>query len=250
MGVGKLGMLVDVERCIGCNACTIACKAENKLPEGIFATTIQTNWEGKFPGVVNLYNKVACMHCENPLCVEVCPTGALYKTPEGIVAHDLDKCVGCQYCVTSCPFHIPQYSRPDDKSFKCTMCIHRVSQGMEPACVATCPTKALQFGKRDKMMAIAQQRLAELKEKYPNANIYSPEEVGGTGLIYVLTDDPAKFGLIKHPQVSGTITAWQDYIQPYAAWLIPLALLGSATSFVTTRLLANKHQADEERGDK
>jgi len=236
--VQKLGMLVDVQKCIGCNACTIACKAENKIPEGVFATYIRQGWDGVFPNVVNFYSKIGCMHCVDPMCVKVCPVGALYQNPEGIVIHDLDKCVGCQYCVNSCPFEIPQYSRAVDKSFKCTMCIQRVSQGMEPACVATCPTGALQFGDRNKLRAAAEQRVNELMSKFPKANVYSPDEVGGTGVMYVLTDDPAKFGLIKHPKVSTTVGVWQDLVQPYAAWLIPLALMGSATSFVTSRLIA------------
>ncbi len=248
----KLGMLVDVAKCIGCNACTIACKAENKIPEGAFATEIRQGWKGKFPNVVNFYSKIACMHCSDPACVKVCPVGALYQTPEGIVVQDQDKCVGCQYCVNSCPFGIPQYNRAVDKSFKCTMCMHRVSQGMEPACVATCPTGALQFGNRAELRAKAEQRVKDLKGRFPLANVYQPEEVGGTGLIYVLTDTPANFGLVEHPKVSATVEVWQDYVQPYAAWLIPLALLGSATSFLSSRLLTNKneHGDHEERGDK
>ena len=244
----RKGILIDVKKCIGCRACSIACKAENRIPEGAFATTIKENWDGKFPDVNIFFTKVSCMHCSEPTCVEVCPTGALYVTDTGVVAHDLDKCIGCQYCVNNCPFGIPTYDSKSDKSYKCDMCIGRTSNGMLPACVATCPTGALEFGDLEVLKVKAADRLAALIKDYPNANIYQPTAVGGTGVIYVLTDKPAKFGLDPSPVIPASVSVWKDWVQPYAGWLIPVALAGSAVSFVTTRLLAIKNEGHDKGG--
>jgi tetrathionate reductase subunit B len=156
-------MVIDLNRCIGCGACVAACIAENRreqamraISEGLTAlenfkkrTYVNTYIQGTFPNVSVYYTHMICQHCENPPCVSVCPTGASYKTPDGVVLVDSQKCIGCEYCVQACPYGArfwDEYKRSIDK---CTFCIHRVSAGQEPACVSTCPTNARVFGDLD-----------------------------------------------------------------------------------------------------
>ena len=167
----------------------------------------------------------------------------------GAVLKDYDNCIGCQYCSYACPFHIPKYRKRQDIVTKCTLCYERVEEGLTPACVRTCPTDALQFGDRDELMQYAEERVKFLRVNgFPNATIYGKFELGGLNMLYVLTDSPDKFDLPVDPKVPGQIPFWQNWVQPYLGWLIPLALLGSATSFVTTRILANKHGEHGEGG--
>lgn len=264
--MANLTNLYDVSKCTACRGCQVACKDWNQLPASIkpFKGNYQTHddtdastytivnfFESEDPvhGVSWNFLKRQCMHCLEPNCVKVCPTGAMSQTEWGAVVHDPDKCIGCQYCATACPFDIPKYRKREDIITKCTLCADRVEEGLQPACARTCPTGALQFGDRDELLQIAEQRAKYLQANgYPNATVYGKLELGGLNKLYVLTDTPDKFGLPVNPKVP-YVTAWQDYVQPYASWLIPLALVGSATSFVTTRLLANKKDKNVEGGN-
>lgn len=251
--------LYDSSKCTACRGCLVACKNWNQLPAvmepftGNYAThedlnadtftLIRFNEFEDDPASDVQWNflKYQCMHCLDPNCMKVCPRGAYSKTEWGATVHDPDKCIGCQYCTTACPFSIPKYRKREDKITKCTLCIDRVEEGLKPACVSTCPTGALQFGERNELLQYAEDRVKYLRANgFPRATIYGKFELGGLNKLYVLTDTPDKFGLPVDPKVPN-VTFWQDYVQPYASWLIPLALAGSAVSFVTTRLLANKN---------
>ncbi|MFC1815755.1 sulfate reduction electron transfer complex DsrMKJOP subunit DsrO [Thermodesulfobacteriota bacterium] len=163
-------MVIDLKRCTGCHACTLACKLENSTKPGIFWNRVWDQEVGHYPVVSRRFLPGLCMHCENAPCVEVCPTGASYKREDGIVLVDPDKCVGCKYCVVACPYGARYYNDGKVGYFgaeltpaeelgyrehklgvveKCTFCLHRVEQGREPACVQTCPTKARYFGDLD-----------------------------------------------------------------------------------------------------
>ncbi len=156
-------MVIDLRKCVGCGACVAACIAENRreqafraIEEGAEAlgefklrTSVHVHIHGTFPHVGVVYMHMICQHCEDPPCVHVCPTGASYKTEEGVVLVEHEKCIGCEYCVQACPYGArfwDPYLRAVDK---CTFCIHRVKEGLEPACVATCPTGARVFGDLD-----------------------------------------------------------------------------------------------------
>jgi Fe-S-cluster-containing dehydrogenase component len=166
----RFGMVIDLKKCIGCHACTIACKAENSTKPGIFWNRVYDQEFGKYPLVRRRFLPVLCMHCENAPCIEVCPTGASYKRDDGIVLIDQDKCVGCKYCILACPYGARYYNNGKEGYFgteftaeenigypshklgiveKCTFCLHRIEQGKEPACVQTCPPKARYFGNLD-----------------------------------------------------------------------------------------------------
>ncbi len=157
----QYGFYVDTSRCIKCWACQVACKQWNGIKAGTTArrTVVETD-EGTFPEVNRTFVSTACNHCEEPACVESCPTGALSKRAEdGVVVVDKDVCIGCQTCAAACPFGIPQYSPDDGIMDKCDTCLTcgRTPED-EPRCVATCPTQALHFGPADEMEALAAEK--------------------------------------------------------------------------------------------
>lgn len=264
--MANLTNLYDVSKCIACRACQVACKDWNQLPaviepfKGNYQTHEDTNadtytiirfieYEDVVDGIQWNFLKYQCMHCLDPACMKVCPRGAISQTNWGAVIKDYDKCVGCQYCTYACPFHIPKYREREDIVTKCTLCYERVEAGLEPACARTCPTGALKFGDRDQLLAEAEERVKYLRATgFPRATIYGKLELGGLNKLYILTDTPDKFGLPVDPQVAAQVPFWQNIVQPYLGWLLPLALAGSAASFVTTRILANKNSQHEEGG--
>jgi len=162
------GMVIDLRTCMGCNACVAACTEENHTPywSGLFRTHVEDIPFGVFPDAGRVLLPRLCMHCEDPPCVQVCPTGASYKTDDGFVLVDYDRCMGCGYCIVACPFGARyRYERElvqeakeiygEDVEHrvphvdKCTFCVHRVREGREPACVETCPGHARIFGDLD-----------------------------------------------------------------------------------------------------
>ena len=143
----RYAMAVDTARCVGCNACVIACKTENALPEGGFRDWIATEVRGAFPTLSMEIRSERCNQCSAPSCVDACPTGASHVNEGGIVGVDRDKCTGCKACIAACPYGA-RYVHPAGYVDKCTFCLHRVKRGLDPACVANCPTRALTFGDR------------------------------------------------------------------------------------------------------
>ena len=148
----RYSMVIDLDSCIGCHSCAVACKQENNIGLGMFYNKVHTiGPSGTYPDLEMYYLPVACQHCENPECVHVCPTGASYKREDGIVLVDHSKCVGCQLCVMACPYGVRAYDADKDKGIieKCTMCAHRIDAGDVPACVFHCPGQARHFGDVD-----------------------------------------------------------------------------------------------------
>ncbi|OUO91325.1 hypothetical protein B5F40_04265 [Gordonibacter sp. An230] len=143
----KYEMLVDLSRCIGCNACVIACKMENEVPLTKFNTWIES-WDVEDgAGFIRRANlPKLCNHCENPACVHVCPTAASHVADDGTVQIDVDKCIGCKYCMAACPYGVRWFNDESGDVHKCTFCEHRVSNGLLPACVGNCVTGARMFG--------------------------------------------------------------------------------------------------------
>lgn len=139
------GMTVDTIRCVGCNACVYACKAENRVPPGGFRDWIVTVGRGRFPDLSLEIRSERCHHCERSPCTDACPTGASHRTKEGVVLVDHARCTGCKTCMAACPYGA-RYAHPDGHVDKCTFCHHRTSKGMDPACAEVCPTKAITFG--------------------------------------------------------------------------------------------------------
>jgi Fe-S-cluster-containing dehydrogenase component len=145
MSKKRYAMAMDIRRCVGCNACVLACKAENKLPADGFRNWVVTETRGVFPHLAQEIRSERCNHCDHPPCVDCCPTGASHIADGGAVLVDHTKCTGCKACVASCPYEA-RYIHPDGYADKCTFCMHRVKKGERPACVSICPTRALTFG--------------------------------------------------------------------------------------------------------
>jgi Fe-S-cluster-containing dehydrogenase component len=193
-----VGVLVDTTRCVGCRSCEFACAEANGLPEpdddddAMFAherKTTETQWS-----VVNRYEtdageifaKKQCMHCCQPACATACLTKAMLKTKKGPVVWRESKCMGCRFCMISCPFDIPkfEYDSPVPKIQKCRMCWERLQEGEQPACVEECPEDALLFGTRQELLDVAKSRIYSEPDKYAH-HIYGEHEVGGTGWLYL-----------------------------------------------------------------
>ncbi len=141
----RYAMAVDTRRCVGCNACVIACKTENALPNGGFRDWITTEVSGVFPELHMEIRSERCNHCDEPSCVSACPTGASNVAEGGVVLVNKAKCTGCKACIAACPYDA-RYVHPAGYVDKCTFCLHRVQKGQQPACVETCPTRSLTFG--------------------------------------------------------------------------------------------------------
>ena len=163
----RWGMVIDLKRCVGCNSCSLACKTQNGTPPGIFYRRVLERTSGKYPSVRKTYLPVQCMHCENPPCVEACPSGVFSRREDGIVLVDSKKCYGARVCRIACPYNAisfleeirPYYA--DDMTEtekiwyknhqkgtaeKCNFCVERIDQDLLPACVQACPTEAMKFG--------------------------------------------------------------------------------------------------------
>lgn len=141
----RYAMLIDLSLCVGCEACTVACKLDNKTGPSVKWGRIVEEEAGVFPDVKKIFVPLLCMHCENPACVEVCPTGASYQRPDGIVLVDPAKCMGCKFCIIACPYK-ERYLNAMGFVEKCDLCIDRLGEGRQPVCVETCPYGARVLG--------------------------------------------------------------------------------------------------------
>ncbi|HET7486362.1 MAG TPA: 4Fe-4S dicluster domain-containing protein [Acidimicrobiales bacterium] len=145
----RYGFLIDQDSCIGCHACSVACKSENDVPLGVNRTWLKYIEKGTFPETRRLYSVMRCNHCENPPCVAICPTGALFKRADGIVDFDTSACIGCKSCMNACPYDAIYIDPEEHTAQKCNFCSHRIELGLEPACVVVCPTQAIVAGDLD-----------------------------------------------------------------------------------------------------
>jgi Fe-S-cluster-containing dehydrogenase component len=187
--MSEKGLLIDVEKCIACHACSAACKVKNNTPGEAPWTKVESHEIGEFPNTkeYNLpFNR--CMHCETPACDSVCLVHAFQKTSDGSVVYDRKKCIGCRYCMVACPFNVPKFEWGKAVPFinKCNFCADRQAAKLQPACVSVCPTGALLFGERKKLLDIANTRIYQNPDRYVH-HIYGEHEAGGTSLLYIST---------------------------------------------------------------
>src|SRR6266566_2248860 len=138
--------VIDQTRCIGCHACTTACKSENEVPLSVTRTYVKSVDVGVFPQARRAFQVTRCNQCEDAPCVAACPTGAMFARPDGIVDFDKEACIGCKACMAACPYDAIFINPEDHSAEKCNFCAHRIDVGLEPACVVVCPTEAILIG--------------------------------------------------------------------------------------------------------
>ncbi|AAC07108.1 formate dehydrogenase subunit beta [Aquifex aeolicus] len=271
----ELAILVDVSSCIGCKACEAACQQWHDTtppilsPEEVIKRKIagyqthpdllpETFMLMKFKegetsrGFTWFITKYQCMHCREPGCLIACPSpGAVIQYQNGVVDFDHSKCIGCKMCLVGCPFDIPRYDK-NNKPWKCNFCIDRVSAGLEPACVKTCPTNCLSFGFKEDMIERGKKIVERLKERgYPNATLYDPPGVGGTGYIYVLPhgDHVKDYQLPENPRVDASIGLWKGPLKTIGSIAFWGTLLGVFLQLILwgpIKVLGGKEEKSEE----
>ena len=170
----SLGFYVDLARCIGCKTCQVACKDRRDLQlPGPRPRRVDTFECGSYPEVGLFHLSLSCNHCENPACVQGCPTGAMHKVDDGTVVYDSDKCVMCRNCMLMCPYGAPQHDEEANAIAKCDTCKALRDVGRNPVCVDACPMRAIEFGDMDELRAAHSNAVSELP-CMPEASITNP----------------------------------------------------------------------------
>jgi len=227
----RVGFFTDTSVCIGCKACEVACKEWNHVPEdglhftgmsydntvGLGADTWRhvafieqrvklADGASSRDGVRWLMASDVCKHCTHAACLDVCPTGSLFRTEFGTVVVQADICNGCGYCIPACPYGVIDRRQGDGRAWKCTLCYDRLSVGAEPACAKACPTDSIQFGPLDELRVRARDRVTKLRQSgVSDARLYGDDPsdgVGGDGAFFLLLDEPEVYGLPPDPVVT------------------------------------------------
>jgi formate dehydrogenase iron-sulfur subunit len=224
----RMGFFTDTSVCIGCKACEVACKEWNGVPEdGIELTGM--SYDNSVGLGADTWRHVAfieqrkpvadgqdqfrwlmasdvCKHCTHAACLDVCPTGALFRTEFGTVVVQQDVCNGCGYCIPACPYGVIDRRQDDGRAWKCTLCYDRLGGGLEPACAKACPTESIQFGPLDELRDRAAARVTQLHAAgVADARLYGEDPgdgVGGDGAFFLLLDEPEVYGLPPDPVVT------------------------------------------------
>lgn len=190
-------MLIDISRCVGCGNCQRSCTETNHLEptlqqqESLNSQNLTYLQEVNLEGGKTRFVKRQCMHCLDAACASACPVSALYQTHEGPINYRVERCLGCRYCMVSCPFNVPAFEWEDGLTpeiRKCMMCYEKQQAGELPSCVSNCPSGALKFGKRGELLAEAHARIAANPDHYVD-HVFGEREAGGTAMLY-LSDVP------------------------------------------------------------
>lgn len=176
----RYGFAIDQRTCIGCHACTVACKTEHEIPVGQFRTWVKYVDKGVFPNSTRSFSVMRCNHCTDAPCVKICPTHALFTREDGIVDFDDSRCIGCKSCMQACPYDAIYIDSETHTAAKCNFCAHRVDEGLEPACVVVCPTHSIWVGD----LANPESGISRLINNQPTS-VRSPEQNTGPNVFYL-----------------------------------------------------------------
>ncbi len=256
-----VGMLYDATRCIGCQACVVACKQANNLEGNLYDPPKDLSGDTK--NIIKRYQaegelsymKQQCMHCIDPGCVNACMIGSFKKREFGIVTWLPDRCIGCRYCQVACPYNIPKFEwdTPVPEIVKCELCNHIIvdtetgglREGAEPGCCQACPVDAVIFGTYEELLADARQRVADHPERYYPAGspqIFGDTEGGGTQVLYLAGVDFEKLGLPKLGDEGVGELARNIQHGVYQGFIAPVALYGMLGAVMWRNRRASKKQ--------
>lgn len=204
----KYVMVIDLRKCIGCQACTAACKIENKVPAGQYRTWVPEFETGKYPAVRKAFLPQLCNHCDEPACVAVCPTGATFKRDDGIVVVDNTICWGCGYCINACPYDKRFFNSITKVADKCTLCAHRLDQGLLPACVETCVGGARVCGDSNDPASEVSKLLAQFA-----ANVLRPTQGTKPQIFYINLDHRLQEVPVGNPSIEDGVRSREGTVQ-------------------------------------
>lgn len=256
-------MLIDPSRCMGCRACQVACKQWNQLPadETRFTgsyenpprlspnTWMRITFQEKETekGIKWFFGNQRCMHCTDAACKISCPVGAIDHTETGAVVIDYNKCIGCNWCVANCPFGVISFDRKTNLPQKCTFCSDRQANGYTPSCAGACPTGAIAFGDRGDLLNIAETRVRTMQANgNTKASVYGLEEVGGTGMIYILEDAPAYYKMPASPGVPLKARVWHFLYRPLRVFVVLAIGLGLWANHNKTKPIRDAAKASKQ----
>ena len=204
----KFGFLIDHRKCIGCHACSVACKEEHQVPLGVYRTWVKYVEKGAFPNTRRHFTVLRCNHCEHAPCVTICPVTALYKRSDGIVDFDPNTCIGCKACMQACPYDALYIDPNNNTAAKCNFCAHRVEVGLQPSCEIVCPTQAIVSGDLDDPTS----PISHLTAREP-VRVRKPEKGTIPQLFYIDADESSLTpGATIQPQGFGM---WSQVAKPH-----------------------------------
>ena len=230
--MARYAMVTDLRKCVGCQACTVACNAEWEVPAGYARTHVRaTPIAGTFPKLLSTFYVAQCNHCDHPPCVEPCPTGATFQAENGIVKVDRNLCIGCGYCVEACPYEARYLNPVTNKVDKCDFCSERIARGEQPACVATCTAHAKYFGDlEDRTSSVFRMvfengaRRVESEQVAVRPNVYylgKPEH-----LDHLVDSFPP-----RRPRLLAAGEAWSRIFKPLVLTALGATFAGQAIAF-------------------
>ncbi len=243
--MARYAMVIDLNKCVACQACTVACNSDWEVPAGHARTHVRfAGPQGRFPNLVASPYIAQCNHCERPSCVHACPTGATYQSADGIVKVNRELCIGCGFCVEACPYDARYLNPANNKVDKCDFCSVRIEKGLQPACVATCTAHAKFFGDLENtgsdvfhLVYERDARRNETAEIHLGPNVYYLGKQANVDLAF------ASFPP-RPPRLLAQGRFWRSLVKPLVLGAIGATFLGQSIAFFR-QLMAGEKQFDE-----